>query len=332
MDWGVAALFPMPAQTTPAFLLGSGSARLASAIRPALLGTGACVEIARTAQAVLEGLAGPTLPGLLLLDADLPGMPINQLLAALHAADRGWRFPVVLISGSIESEWLDRLAEGVIDDVIPPDLPAPHWRIRVDCALRAFRHGQELEHFRELAAQNSHTDPLTGLYNRAAMLSMLFRETDRVQRMKTPLCLMLLGMDDAAHWTARFGAAGWDEILIMAVERVRRLLRSYDLVGRAGPAEFVLALPGCSPVNAVTLAERIRIEVFALPFCVDGVSVRLTAGFGIASSDGRSPVVVLREAEQALAAAQAAGPESIRTRSQADPGRLVSSADGQIAW
>ncbi len=326
------ALFPISAETSPTILLASGSARLASSIRPALLDADARFDIARSGQAVLEALAGPSFPGLLLLDADLPGMPIDQLLAALRATDGGWRFPVVLISGSIEPEWLDRLAEGVIDDLIPPDLPAPHWRVRVDCALRTFRHGRELEHLRELAAANSHTDPLTGLYNRAAMLSMLFRETDRVQRMKTPLCLMLLGMDDAAHWSARFGAAGWDELLIMAVERVRRLLRSYDLVGRAGQAEFVLALPGCSPVNAVTLAERIRIEVFSLPFSIDGVAVRLTAGFGIASSEGRSPVVVLREAEQALAAAQADGPESIRTRSQADPGELVSSADGQLAW
>jgi hypothetical protein len=45
---------------------------------------------------------------------------------------------------------------------------------------------------------------------------------------------------------------------------------------------------------------------------VDGESIRLSACFGIASSHGRSPVVVLREAEEALLVAKAAGPESIQ--------------------
>jgi hypothetical protein len=45
---------------------------------------------------------------------------------------------------------------------------------------------------------------------------------------------------------------------------------------------------------------------------VDGEAIRLSACFGVASSHGRSPVVVLREAEQALQWAKAEGPESIQ--------------------
>src|SRR5205085_1438280 len=81
-------------------------------------------------------------------------------------------------------------------------------------------------------------------------------------------------------------------------------------------AGFVLGLPGCAPVNAVSLAERIRAEVFSSPFVAGGpirAGVRLTACFGIASSYGRSPLIVLREAEQALRAAKAAGQEEIRS-------------------
>ena len=39
-------------------------------------------------------------------------------------------------------------------------------------------------------------DGLTGLWNREALLSLIFQETDRVQRMKTPLSLMLLDLDN----------------------------------------------------------------------------------------------------------------------------------------
>jgi two-component system cell cycle response regulator len=305
----------MPTEPNARFLLASASVRLVSEVQSALQDSGARVDVASSGSKALAALSGADVPSLVLLDANLPGMNIGQWLAALHAGGEAGRFPIVLISDTISPEWIDRLAENVIDDLVPPTLPPSHWRVRLDSVLRTFREGRELEHLRA-AALNTRTDPLTGLYNRAALLSMLFCETDRVQRMNTSLCLMLFGVDDFGYWNARLGNEGSDEILRQVVERVHRLLRSYDIFGRVGRSEFALALPGCSLVNAVSLAERIR-EVFSDPFCIRGAPVRLTAGFGVASSDGRSPVVVLREAEQALASARAAGPESIRTRSQA---------------
>src|SRR5580658_9858011 len=38
-------------------------------------------------------------------------------------------------------------------------------------------------------------DSLTGLWNRESLLNLLFPETDRVQRMRTPLTLLLLDLD-----------------------------------------------------------------------------------------------------------------------------------------
>jgi GGDEF domain-containing protein len=72
------------------------------------------------------------------------------------------------------------------------------------------------------------------------------------------------------------------------------------------------------------LAERVRMDVFAYPIPSYGESLRLSACFGIASSQGRSPTVVMREAEMALHRAQEAGPESIqcfvgRPDAQMDP-------------
>jgi diguanylate cyclase (GGDEF)-like protein len=108
-------------------------------------------------------------------------------------------------------------------------------------------------------------DRLTGVYNRETMLSMLFRETDRVQRMKSSLCMILFDIDDFGHWNSRLGADACDELLCQVVAAPTRLLRSYDLLGRPGMDEFLMALPGCTSVNAVMLAERLRIDVFSRP-------------------------------------------------------------------
>jgi two-component system cell cycle response regulator len=168
---------------------------------------------------------------------------------------------------------------------------------------------------------------------------MLFRETDRVQRMNSSLTLLLLDIDDFGHWNARLGNDACDDLLCQVSERITRLLRSYDLLGRPGMDEFLLVLPGCSAVNAVMLAERMRVDIFSAPFRAGNDVVRLSACFGIAASQGRSPVVVLREAEQALQWARTAGPESIQCfgdspHSSDGPVTFLASSngDGLIAW
>jgi diguanylate cyclase (GGDEF)-like protein len=157
--------------------------------------------------------------------------------------------------------------------------------------------------------------------------------------MNSSLCMILFDIDDFGHWNTRLGSETCDELLCEVAARTTRLLRSYDLLGRAGKDEFLIALPGCSSVNAVIMAERLRMDVFSVPFRINGDAVRLSACFGIASSMGRSPVVVLRETEQALLVAKAGGPESIQCAgdfpepSDAPVAFLSSTSDDELlAW
>lgn len=156
------------------------------------------------------------------------------------------------------------------------------------------------------------TDRLTGIYDRETVLTMLFRETDRAQRLHTALSVLLFDLDDFDCLAVRLGKEACDQLLWLVAARTTRLLRSYDLLGRTGEDEFLAALPGCGIENAIVLAERLRFDIFGVPFHLDEESVHLSACFGIADSQGRSPIVVLREAEEALRAAKAAGAGSIR--------------------
>jgi diguanylate cyclase (GGDEF)-like protein len=318
------------------FLLGSDSPALIAGLEPVLLACGARVDVEMTAEKALLVMNGREPPSLALLDLDLPGMEIGQLLACVRTEQSGRRFPIVLISDNVPAECMDRLAEGVIDDVILRTAPSSYWRLRLESVMRAFRRTREMEQLREAVTLPSQTDPLTGIYNQAALVSMLFRETDRVQRMKTSLCLLLFEIQDSIRWHANLGTIARDDLMLEVVTRVQRLLRSYDLFGRTGNDEFLLGLPGCSPVNAVMLAERVRVEVFSAPFSVAGRSIQVSACFGIAASRGRSPVVVLREAAKALQIAKAAGPDSIQCagdRSIVEPAPFFSIAceDNELA-
>jgi diguanylate cyclase (GGDEF)-like protein len=329
----------MPTHAQPTFLLASQDTDLLIALEPTLLAAGARVEIVLSAHAALASLAGPHPLSLVLLDAQLPGMSTGQLLAAVRTEAESARLPIVLIADAVTAEWVDFLAEGAVDDLVLRSAESNYWQLRLDLVLRNQRTAHELETLRDASLRNAQLDRLTGVYNREALLAMLFRETDRVQRSQSTMCLVLFDIDDFGHWNSRLGADACDELLCQVASRTAALLRSYDVLGRPGMDEFLVALPSCAPASAMMLAERLRAEVFATPFHVAGEAIRLSACFGIAVSHGRSPVVVLREAEKALEWARDSGPESIQcfgSPSQSLP-RPVSflsatSGDDLLAW
>ncbi len=294
------------------FLLASPQPALLAAIEPVLLRTASRVEVVLSAHAALAALTSPAPPALALLDTTLPGMHIDDLLAATRTAENGRRFPIVLIADTVDTVCLTRLAEGIVDDVVLRSAEPAYWQLRIDRALSAFDNAREIDILRESAALSARTDRLTGALNREALLTALFRETDRVQRLNNSMCLAIFDIDDFGHWNSRLGIDLCDKLLRQAAARANRLLRSYDLLGRLGMDEFLIALPGCNLANGVLFVERLRADVFSMPFHVSGESIRLSACFGMASSHGRSPVVVLREAEEALHLAKASGPESIQ--------------------
>lgn len=307
----------MNAKAPTAFLLASPDPDLLTAIEPVLLATGGTVEVVLSLEAAMDAIAAIRTSTVALLDTNLPSMDprmsIDRVLAAARADENLKSLSIVLISDTVQENWNERLAEGVIDDLILRTSEIPYWRVRIEMLLRSCHNARELEVLREAQRLNRQMDHLTGVYNRETILAMLFRETDRVQRMNSSLSLILLDIDDFGHWNSRLGSEACDDLLCQVAGRITRLLRSYDQLGRPGMDEYLLVLPGCSADNALMLAERIRVDVFSTPFHSGSNVIRLSACFGIAASHGRSPVVVLREAEQALQWARTAGPESIQS-------------------
>uniref|UniRef100_E6QK30 GGDEF domain-containing protein n=1 Tax=mine drainage metagenome TaxID=410659 RepID=E6QK30_9ZZZZ len=288
-------------------------------------------------EALLAAVSGLRVGSVVLLDSQIATVGNGQLLAALHETGVAKRSSIAVISHGHSDKteipdpahaqlaypeqfpaelWLQRLRDGMIDDIVPRNANLLQWSTHLNTLRRGHLLRSEVEHLRETTLAQAEHDRLTGALNREAILSVLFRETDRVQRMGGSLCVILIDIDDFGHWNSQLGIEACDELLRQISSRIGKLLRSYDLLGRLGNDEFLIALPGCSPVNAVMLAERLRMDVFAMPFDLPSTRVMLTSCFAIASSNGRSPVVVLREAEQTMDDARLKGPDTIRSARQ----------------
>lgn len=322
-------------RTGPHVLLGCAQPRVVERLTEILETWRCVVEVAAAGSTALARLDEPAPPAIAMLDMDLHspgGVEIVWEVTRRQEQRRSW---LMLMSQEPGTERMRAALECGCDDFLrlPADPLELKIRLRVAERVRGLMTQVEKQ-TAELRYQSTH-DGLTGLWNREALLCLVFQETDRVQRMKTDLCLMLLDLDEFSRINHDYGYEAGDSVLTGLSNRFRRQLRSYDLIGRCGEDEFLLALPGCGCENAAALAERIRETILGRPFAVGSEATTLTASFGIASSRGRSPLVVLREAERALAEAKLAGKNCVRCygpkETRAEDGFLPAAAVGRKA-
>ena len=163
---------------------------------------------------------------------------------------------------------------------------------------RFMMHGQ-------LLAQ-SRIDTKTGLLNASTWEREAATEIARAVRTGVPLALALVDIDHFKLVNDTYGHLVGDKALRAVTDALRSQLRGYDLAGRFGGEEFAILLPHTREVDALTVAERLRLYIADLSIPVRdndeaGPLVKVTISVGVAALDGAS-----RELTQMLAAADAA--------------------------
>jgi two-component system, cell cycle response regulator len=242
-----------------------------------------------------------------LLDSALPQIGGIDLAAEVRVRAPKRAIWTMLLCSEVNVATITEASDAGIDDLLLKPVQPADLRIRLGVAERVQALKAQIEAQQNAARFHATHDHLTGMWNRDSLLRLLFPETDRVQRLKTPLSLMLLDLDQFGRVNQNHGYEAGDKILQELANRFRRYLRSYDLIGRCGEDEFLVALPGCTTEEALALAARLKKNILHRPFSVGREKISITASIGIADSKGRSPLVVLREAERALAQAKLAG-------------------------
>ena len=108
-------------------------------------------------------------------------------------------------------------------------------------------------------------DPLTGLWNRGAILDFLRRELDRAQRSSKPFGLLMIDLDHFKRINDTYGHLVGDTVLKEVAQRLAGSVRSYDWVGRYGGEEFLVIVSDCPREAVAKYAERLRAAVGATP-------------------------------------------------------------------
>jgi diguanylate cyclase (GGDEF)-like protein len=128
-----------------------------------------------------------------------------------------------------------------------------------------------------LVTQANH-DPLTNCFNRASGEEMFNLQFSIAERNGNPLTVIFIDLDNFKSINDSHGHDVGDQILISAVEAIRKNLRGGDALVRWGGEEFLMVLPNTNCASAIAMLERLRIN--GLGQRPDGTLV--TASYGIA--------------------------------------------------
>jgi diguanylate cyclase (GGDEF)-like protein len=128
--------------------------------------------------------------------------------------------------------------------------------------------------------QQALTDGLTGCYNRRSFELQLERDLHLATRMRQPLSLIMLDLDNFKHINDQAGHDAGDIALCMLADNLRAELRAVDTPARFGGDEFVIILPQASTEGAVLVAERLRRRIEQTEVPEFG---KVTASFGVAT-------------------------------------------------
>jgi diguanylate cyclase (GGDEF)-like protein len=118
-----------------------------------------------------------------------------------------------------------------------------------------------LRHSHERAVLASHTDSLTGLYNRRFIDAHLQDAFTRLAAYGTPFSMCLLDLDHFKQANDRFGHPAGDRVLEHFAAQIKLAIRPADIAGRIGGEEFVVILPDTAMLGATLAMDRLRLSL-----------------------------------------------------------------------
>jgi diguanylate cyclase (GGDEF)-like protein len=140
------------------------------------------------------------------------------------------------------------------------------------------------ENLYKLRIQAEH-DSLTNLRNRRSFLEQLRKAASLSSRLKTPLAILTIDLDDFKSINDQYGHQAGDEVLKAFCRIAEKCIRGEDGFGRLGGEEFAMYLINTDIPTALTIAERIRATVETSPVEISGKSIYYTTSLGVTKYD-----------------------------------------------
>lgn len=152
-------------------------------------------------------------------------------------------------------------------------------------------------------------DPLTGAYNRRALMTVMDQTVAQAQRYDWTCTVLLIDVDNFSKINEQHGWDAGDQLLQQIVTGLYKLKRTADFLARYGDDQFVLFLPETNHEQGIAAAERVRRLIHELEMPYPTGELRCTASVGVAGMRGIEDTAseMLKRAEESLFIARSSG-------------------------
>jgi len=244
----------------------------------------------------------------ILLDYHLSDIPVLQLLERILARSD---IPVIFVTGeNSSSAAAEAISRGAMDYIVKLGDYLFTIPVVIDKNLRLHRIKQENDALRrelelmiselrvkniqlnealELQKKMAITDHLTGLANRRHFAELLETSFEEARRYGFDLTCCMCDLDHYKNINDTLGHQVGDDVLVIAADVIRSLLRGSDIAARYGGDEFVLLLPHTSVERGIAVGERIRQHLMFQTSKHPMLDQPVTLSVGIASISSDNP-------------------------------------------
>ena len=157
----------------------------------------------------------------------------------------------------------------------------------------------------------SNIDWLTKLWNYGRFQQLLTLEIEKSKIHSTPLCLVMIDVDNFKNYNDTHGHLKGDEALRNIASIFHDKSRKCDPVARYGGEEFAIIMPNTTKDNARLFAERLRSEIekfYALDMAIiQDKRLTISAGIAIYPEDAATKNELISTADTALYQAKHSG-------------------------
>jgi two-component system cell cycle response regulator len=253
------------------------------------------VETARNGREALA-LTLRTRPQVIVTDWTMPDLDGLEFCRALRRSRFGRRIYVLLLTCHGDE---DRVIEGFdagVDDYLTKPFNPRVLMARLRAGIRLVKLQEQVERDQEIQVRNAmqltrlnrqlkeaaNTDFLTKLPNRRYAMLHFERCWAQARESHTDLSVIMLDIDYFKSVNDTFGHDVGDVVLQETARTIRQSLRRQDIAARIGGEEFLIICPGIGAVEAIQVAERVRLEVEKnrIRFC--GFDDSVTVSMGVA--------------------------------------------------
>jgi diguanylate cyclase (GGDEF)-like protein len=253
-------------------------------------------------------------PKLAVLDWMMPGLDGIQLCRQLRQSKHeDYVYILLLTSKQGRSDVVEGLEAGA-DDYIAKPFDPRELRVRLRSGKRILYLLDQLTTARDTLRELAARDPLTELWNHTSIIELLVNEIQRAERQGTCVGVVLVDLDHFKSINDTYGHLVGDHVLRDAAKVMSSSIRPYDAVGRLGGEEFLVVLPGCDEINAVSHAERLRLALNRIAVNTRSGPIQFSASFGVSVVGPETRVdaqTAIRTADSAMYAAKHAGRDRV---------------------